>query len=95
MTGTMTGYFLDNVLPPNILRLVIYITPLYILLLLANAQQKINRLAGLFGAVLSPFIYILAGDWAILIAGFIGGTAALFVQRAQKAWQVDKQDGKS
>ena len=91
----MAGYFLDDLLPPHILRLVIYVTPLYILLLLANAQQKINRLAGLFGAALSPFIYILAADWAILIAGFTGGTAALFIQLAQKASQVDKQDGKS
>ena len=95
MTGTMTGYFLDDLLPPHILRLVIYVTPLYILLLLANAQQKINRLAGLFGATLSPFIYILAGDWSILIAGLIGGTAALFVQRAQKALQTDNQEGAS
>ena len=71
---------------------MIYVTPLYILLLLANAQQRVNRLAGLFGAALSPFIYILAGDWSILIAGFIGGTAAIFVQRAQKAWQIDKQE---
>ena len=68
------------------------LTPLYILLLLANAQQKINQLAGLFGAALSPFIYILAGDWAILIAGLIGGTAAISLQRAQKALQADKQD---
>ena len=95
MTGTMTGYFLDDLLPAHILRLVIYVTPLYILLLLANAQQKINRLAGLFGAALSPFIYVLAGDWSILIAGFIGGTAALFVQRAQKALQTDKKEGAS
>jgi len=72
---------------------VIYITPLYILLLLANAQQTINRLAGLFGAALSPFIYIFAGDWAILIAGFIGGTATLFVQRVLKARQPDEQEG--
>ena len=95
MTGTMTGYFLDDLLPPHILRLVIYITPLYILLLLANAQQKINRMAGLFGAALSPFIYIFAGDWAILIAGFIGGTAALFVQRAQQPQKPSRQKGAS
>ena len=95
MTGTMTGYFLDDLLPPHILRLVIYITPLYILLLLANAQHKINRLAGLFGAALSPFIYIVVGDWAILIAGFIGGTAALFVQHALQSRQTDNQEGSS
>ena len=84
MTGTMTGFFLDDLLPPHILRLIIYITPLYILLLLVNARQTINRLAGFFGAALSPFIYIFAGDWAILIAGLAGGTAALLVQRARR-----------
>ena len=90
MIGTMTGYFLDDLVPPHILRLVIYITPLYILLLLTNAQQTINRLAGLFGAALSPFIYIFAGDWAILISGFLGGTTALFFQSALKARQASK-----
>ena len=94
ITGTMTGYFLDDLLPSHILRVVIYITPLYILLLLANARQTINRLAGLFGAALSPFIYIFAGDWAVLVAGFIGGTAALFVQWAFKVRQPGKKEGK-
>jgi predicted branched-subunit amino acid permease len=95
MTGTMTGYFLDDLLPSHILRLVIYITPLYILLLLANARQTINRLAGFFGAALSPFIYLYAGDWAILIAGIIGGTAALIVQRAHEASLKPKSGGPS
>ena len=85
MAGTMTGYFLDDLLPPHLLRLVIYITPLYILLLLVNARQTINRLAGFFGAALSPFLYILVGDWAILVAGFAGGTAALLVQRLRQS----------
>ena len=73
---------------------MIYITPLYILLLLANAQQTINRLAGFFGIALSPFIYIFVGDWAILIAGFIGGTATMFVQWVLKVLQPGKQEGK-
>ena len=94
MTGTMTGFFLDDLLPPHILRLIIYITPLYILLLLVNVRQTINRLAGFFGAALSPFIYIFAGDWAILIAGFAGGTAALLVQRARRPYPDSKNVGR-
>ena len=85
LSGTMMGYFLDDLLPPHILRLVIYITPLYILLLLVNARQTINRLAGFFGAALSPFIYMVVGDWAILVAGCVGGTAALLIQQARKS----------
>ena len=93
LTGTMTGFFLDDLLPPHILRLVIYITPLYILLLLVNARQTINRLAGFFGAALSPFIYMIVGDWAILIAGCVGGTAALLVQQARKTSSVAEKAG--
>ena len=72
---------------------MIYITPLYILLLLSNARQTINKLAAFFGAALSPFIYLFAGDWAILVAGFIGGTAALFVQRMRSAQSEKKSVG--
>jgi len=62
------------------------------LLLLIAVPSSVGRYST---TALSPFFYILAGDWAILIAGVIGGTAALFLQLAQKASQVDKQDGKS
>ena len=41
MTGTTIGYFLNDVMPPEILRLVIFITPIYILLLLMNANNQL------------------------------------------------------
>ena len=49
MTGTSIGYFLNDLMAPEILRLVIFITPIYILLLLMNAQQSSNRLAAVLG----------------------------------------------
>lgn len=77
MTGTTIGYFLNDVMPPEILRLVIFITPIYILLLLMNAQQSVSRLAAVLGGGVCPFLYVTAGDWAILLAGFLGGTGAI------------------
>jgi predicted branched-subunit amino acid permease len=77
MTGTTIGYFLNDVMPPEILRLVIFITPIYILLLLMNAQQSVSRLAAVLGGAVCPFLYATAGDWAILLAGFLGGTGAI------------------
>ena len=77
MAGTSIGYFLNDVMPPEILRLVIFVTPIYILLLLMNAQQTVNRMAAALGGAVCPFLYLVAGDWAILLSGIIGGTAAL------------------
>ena len=77
MAGTTIGYFLNDVMPPELLRLVIFITPIYILLLLMNAQQSANRLAAVLGGGACPFLYAIAADWAILFAGFLGGTGTI------------------
>ena len=77
MAGTSIGYFLNDLMPPEILRLVIFITPIYILLLLMNAQQTVNRMAAALGGAACPFLYLAAGDWAILLSGIIGGSVAL------------------
>ena len=79
LTGTAIGYFIGDLVPPHILRVVIYITPLYLILLGLSARQLGNRLAvifgGLFGLVLMPFF----GDLALFVAGFAGGVTALMV----------------
>ena len=85
MAGTSIGYFLNDVMPPEILRLVIFVTPIYILLLLMNAQQSVNRMAAAFGGAICPFLYLAAGDWAILISGLIGGSAAIALFQLRKA----------
>ena len=77
MAGTSIGYFLNDLMPPEILRLVIFITPIYILLLLMNAQQTVNQMAAALGGAACPFLYLSAGDWAILLSGIIGGSVAL------------------
>ena len=76
MFGTVFGYFLPDMVPPDLLQIIIFITPIYIFLLIATARQKANRLAVLFGGVLCPLLYPKAGEWSILLAGMIGGTLA-------------------
>lgn len=79
--GTSVGYFLDELIEPDILRLIIYITPLYILLLLMKSRQTIYRYAAIWGGALCPFFYIYLGDWAIFASGLAGGTMAFFIQQ--------------
>ena len=84
--GTVMGFFLTDLLPPELLRVVIFVTPIYILLLITNARQKANRLAVVFGGVLSPLFFPFVGEWAILLAGFIGGTLASLYGRFIARW---------
>jgi predicted branched-subunit amino acid permease len=87
--GTIFGFFLSDLLPPDILRVVIFITPIYILLLIINARQKANRLAVLIGGVLSPVFFPIAGEWAILIAGILGGSLASLYSRFIAKWHLE------
>ena len=81
ISGTIIGFHLDNLIPEHVLRIVIFVTPLYLLLLIINAKQTTNKLAVVIGGTLCPLLYPLAGDWAILCAGFVGGTLSTFIIR--------------
>ena len=87
--GTVFGFFLSDLFPADILRVVIFITPIYILLLIINARQKANRLAVLIGGVLSPIFFPFAGEWAILLAGVIGGSLASLYSRYIAKWHLE------
>ena len=87
--GTIFGFFLSDLLSPDILRVVIFVTPIYILLLIINARQKANRLAVLLGGVFSPVFFPFAGEWAILIAGILGGSLASLYGRFIAKWHLE------
>ena len=54
-----------------------------------NARQKANRLAVVFGGALSPILFPLIGEWAILVAGVIGGTLATLYGRFIAKWHLE------
>ncbi len=85
ITGTIIGFYLDDYIPEHILRIVIFVTPLYLLMVIINAKQTTNRLAVVIGGTLCPLLYPYTGDWAILYAGFIGGTLGALIMRMLKA----------
>jgi len=87
--GTVMGFFLTDLLPPELLRVVIFVTPIYILLLIMNARQKVNKLAVVFGGALSPLFFPFVGEWAILLAGLIGGTLASLYGRFIAKWHLE------
>ena len=84
ISGTIIGFYLSEIIPPEILRIIIFVTPLYILLLVINAKQTVNRLAVVIGGTISPIIYPITNNWSILFAGIIGGSAAILIINFRK-----------
>lgn len=80
--GTGVGFFLADQAPRPVVMVAVYMTPLYILLLVSSARQVTNRQAVLLGAILGPLTYPLLGDWCLLAAGAGGGALALIKRKA-------------
>ena len=89
MLGTVFGYFLPDMVPSNLLQIIIFITPIYIFLLITTARQKANRLAVALGGTLCPVFYPLAGEWCIFLAGVVGGTLAIGYARFIAKWHLE------
>ena len=77
MTGTLIGFYIGDIISNEILRILIFITPLYILLLVVNSKETFNKIAVYLGGLIVIIFYPIAGTWSILISGIFGGSLAL------------------
>lgn len=77
MIGTLIGFYIGNIISNEILRILIFITPLYILLLVVNSKETFNKISVYWGGLLVIIFYPIAGTWSILISGIFGGSLAL------------------
>ena len=84
ISGTMLGYFSGGVLPEPIVGAIVFITPLYLMLLILNPRQKMNMIAVLIGVVGGLGLYPFIGNWSIFVAGVGGGTIAFFASNLGK-----------
>jgi predicted branched-subunit amino acid permease len=77
---TAIGFYLPDALPERVTLALLFLNPLYFLLLfLTDLGQRTRRLALLFGALLGPPLFLLEADWSLLFAGLLGGTAAFLL----------------
>ena len=74
--GTMLGFVIDNFVTNEVLRIIMFITPLYILLLIISSKDNINRLSVILGGTIVPLIFPFFLEWSILIGGLFAGSIA-------------------
>ena len=81
LSGTLIGYFIDTIANNEVLRAIIFMTPLYILLLVVSSRDKINRFAAVLGGTITPIIFPIFFEWSVFIAGFVGGSIAFAISK--------------
>lgn len=74
--GTAIGYLIAGTLPAPVSLGLVFLNPLFFLLLFAEVKQYASRLALAIGAVAGPLVYQVAPGWSLLVTGLCGGTLA-------------------
>jgi predicted branched-subunit amino acid permease len=82
LVTTGIGFFLADAVPYYVTLGLVFINPIYFMLVFAGDVRSHARILALvLGAVLGPALYLLTPDWSLLLTGLIAGSAAYLAGR--------------
>jgi predicted branched-subunit amino acid permease len=82
LVATAAGYFLAGAVPPYVTLGLVFLNPIYFMLIfVADFRQPERALALALGAVAGPLLHLVEPDWALLATGLIAGTTAFLITR--------------
>lgn len=86
LLGTALGYRLTADLPAPVAIALVFINPIYFLLLFFSPPASRSRWASLAcGALLGPICHAWSPGWGLLVAGVLGGSVAFALTRPAAA----------
>jgi predicted branched-subunit amino acid permease len=81
-TGTAAGYLGADRLPPLARLALVFMVPMYYLLILTGAVRERIAAVGLAcGAAAGPLAYLATPQWSVPLGGLAGGTVAYLLVR--------------
>jgi len=81
-TAAGVGFMLDAAVSPEVRIGLVFLTPIYFVVILVGDARNILSLVPLAcGAVAGPLFYLLDPQWSLPLAGLVGGTVAYLIQR--------------
>lgn len=82
--STAAGHLGADRLPPLVSLALVFMAPMYYLLILTGAvRERIAALGLACGAVAGPIAYLVTPDWSVVLGGLAGGTVAFLLLRAR------------
>jgi predicted branched-subunit amino acid permease len=83
--ATLAGYLIADRLSPLARTGLVFMAPMYYLLILLGAiRDRAAALALACGALAGPIAYLASPAWSVLLGGFVGGTLAYAVLRKMR-----------
>jgi predicted branched-subunit amino acid permease len=80
--STAAGYLGADRLAPSARLALVFMVPIYYLLILTGAvRERVAALGLACGALAGPLAYLATPQWSVLLAGLGGGTAAYLILR--------------
>ncbi len=80
--ATGLGYAIADVLSPLAKLGLIFLAPMYyLLIMLSGMRDRLSALAIASGALFGPVAWSISPDWSVLAAGIVGGTLAYGIDR--------------
>ena len=80
--STAVGYLGADRLPPAVQLALIFMVPMYYLLILVGAvRERIAALGLACGAVAGPLAYLVTPQWSVVLGGLAGGSVAYLLLR--------------
>lgn len=77
------GHALAGALPPLVRLGFVFLTPVYFfVILVGEVRTRLAAIALACGALAGPLFHLLSPQWSVMLAGFVGGTLAYYLQRA-------------
>lgn len=82
MAGTAIGYAAAGSVPVELGLGLVFLNPVYFLLLfISDLRLRIRALSLAYGALLGPPLYLWNPDWSLVVAGVVGGIGAMVTDR--------------
>lgn len=77
MAGTAAGYFLAGAVPAPVTLGLVFLNPLYfMLILIVDLRQRARTMAMIMGALLGPMLHLVTPTYGLLLTGVLAGAMA-------------------
>lgn len=75
--STAAGWYLAGAVPPSISLGLVFLNPIYFMLVLtADLRDRARLRAMLLGALCGPLFHLVSPNWGLLLTGLVAGTVA-------------------
>jgi predicted branched-subunit amino acid permease len=83
--GAALGFALAGILPRPLTLGLVYLSPVYFLMVFAGVRERSGILAVLIGVGAGPLAHLVSPDWGVPATGVIGGTLAFLLDRVVRS----------